>query len=280
MRSLAILLTTCTLLACGPTQQDGPPVFIAVPAEEDMTSGREDMPTMPPEEDMEPEMEPVEPDMPEDMPVQEEDTPPDMPAEEDMPVDLPPPDPCGNGVVDEGETCDGDCPRGCDDRDACTEDVLMGDPDQCTSVCMNTPIAACATFEGSYAGTFEIKAEEKVGSVVVNSMTCRSGTHTATVDVSRANVLEGEVTCTYSGGLTAFKRTQTGTLTGGIAPDGTFKARLVHEFGGFGGARDGSFTIEGTLMNGALIVDDTGRYLPNAMSAVAWQVEIKMGESP
>src|SRR5690606_7249026 len=33
---------------------------------------------------------------------------------------------CGNGELDEGELCEGDCPTSCVDPDLCTRDVLSG----------------------------------------------------------------------------------------------------------------------------------------------------------
>ena len=38
---------------------------------------------------------------------------------------------CGNGAVEEGETCDGDCPATCDDRNACTIDAFTGAAETC-----------------------------------------------------------------------------------------------------------------------------------------------------
>ena len=49
---------------------------------------------------------------------------------------------CGNGTLDPGETCDGDCPT-CEDADPCTEDVITGSADTCDLVCSTTPITAC-----------------------------------------------------------------------------------------------------------------------------------------
>lgn len=48
---------------------------------------------------------------------------------------------CGNGTVDTGETCDGNCPTSCNDNDPCTTDVLSGSA--CTTTCTYTPIAGC-----------------------------------------------------------------------------------------------------------------------------------------
>jgi len=199
--------------------------------------------------------------------------PPDMRPPDMGPPDMGPPDPCGNGRMDPGETCDGNCPRSCDDRNGCTEDVLMGDPDECTAECVSTPIAACDAYTGGYSGSYSIKTEEKLGSIVVNSMTC-TGTFSGSVDVMRMNPLEGTAMCSYSGSLGGFARSQSATLTGSLSPDGSFTGRLLHDFGS---VRDGSFTIDGSVRDGVLTVDEMKSYLPNAMSAVPWETTITFG---
>jgi hypothetical protein len=44
---------------------------------------------------------------------------------------------CGNGVTENGETCDppGSCPTSCDDGDPCTMDPMAGSASNCTAVC-------------------------------------------------------------------------------------------------------------------------------------------------
>ncbi len=49
---------------------------------------------------------------------------------------------CGNGTLDPGETCDGDCPT-CDDGDPCTEDVATGAAETCDVACSTTTVTAC-----------------------------------------------------------------------------------------------------------------------------------------
>ncbi len=49
---------------------------------------------------------------------------------------------CGNGTLDPGETCDGDCPT-CDDSDPCTQDVVAGAAETCNIVCTTTAVTAC-----------------------------------------------------------------------------------------------------------------------------------------
>ncbi len=55
---------------------------------------------------------------------------------------------CGNGDIDEGETCDGDCPTSCDDEDPCTDDLLTGSAANCTAECFFPPITACDSGDG------------------------------------------------------------------------------------------------------------------------------------
>lgn len=55
---------------------------------------------------------------------------------------------CGNGVVELGEICDGDCPTSCDDDNACTNDVLTGSESACNVTCSHTPVGVCADGDG------------------------------------------------------------------------------------------------------------------------------------
>lgn len=55
---------------------------------------------------------------------------------------------CGNGAVDDGESCDGDCPTECVDEDACTDDSLTGSADQCSARCTFTTISVCTSDDG------------------------------------------------------------------------------------------------------------------------------------
>jgi len=68
-------------------------------------------------------------------------------------VDVDCPVACGNGLVEEGETCDlglpaggGGCPTSCDDGDPCTVDFLDGAP--CHATCAHLPIAARVSGDG------------------------------------------------------------------------------------------------------------------------------------
>ena len=58
---------------------------------------------------------------------------------------------CGNGVIEAGELCDGDCPQAaaaCDDADVCTQDLLAGSAAQCNAQCVNNPINTCINGDG------------------------------------------------------------------------------------------------------------------------------------
>lgn len=55
---------------------------------------------------------------------------------------------CGDGIVDEAETCDGNCPSACDDGNACTTSRITGRPDRCNVQCSTTPVTACVDADG------------------------------------------------------------------------------------------------------------------------------------
>lgn len=55
---------------------------------------------------------------------------------------------CGNGVVDAGELCDGNCPSSCNDGNVCTMDRLTGSASTCDAQCTSSPINACANGDG------------------------------------------------------------------------------------------------------------------------------------
>jgi hypothetical protein len=64
----------------------------------------------------------------------------------DPPEAPPPPEACGNGQIDPGETCDpaGDCPKACPEI-TCTRQILVGSPNQCNVRCQEEKITACAS---------------------------------------------------------------------------------------------------------------------------------------
>ena len=75
---------------------------------------------------------------------------PDLPVIPDMNAS----DPCGDGVLDEGEACDtaiadgeeGACPSTCADEDVCTTDGVSGTG--CSATCTNAPITEPSTGDG------------------------------------------------------------------------------------------------------------------------------------
>ena len=174
--------------------------------------------------------------------------------------------PDASGYVDSSDDCDDGnsqaypgASESCDGVDTdCNE---VADP------------AGCAALEGTYTGSYEIRAEERLGSSVINAVHCTGGSHSVTVDLEAGDVLSGTATCTYGGSLSGFSSTQTATLTGTVDPDGSVSGRLVHDFGEH---RDGSFSFDGTITGGELTIEGTGGYRPNAMSAVAWDTEYSL----
>ena len=118
----------------------------------------------------------------------------------------------------------------CDDKRA---DVKPGGAEVCDGVdndCNGTiDGAGCATVAGSYTGTYEIYTAENLGSSVINEMRC-TGTSALTIDFKTTPVVKGTVTCKYAGGLTAFGKTQDGTIEATVKPDGTLDGKLTHKF--------------------------------------------------
>lgn len=55
---------------------------------------------------------------------------------------------CGDGKVDPGEKCDGNCPA-CDDKNPCTMDSATGTADACSLVCSHAKVAAGSNCGGS-----------------------------------------------------------------------------------------------------------------------------------
>lgn len=57
---------------------------------------------------------------------------------------------CGNGVIDDGETCDppGSCPTSCDSGHACARGTLTGSAATCDARCTYEPVAVCVDGDG------------------------------------------------------------------------------------------------------------------------------------
>ena len=50
---------------------------------------------------------------------------------------------CGNGTVDPGETCDGNCPPSCPAGTNCAPMLLSGTPSACNVQCVSVPVTTC-----------------------------------------------------------------------------------------------------------------------------------------
>jgi poly(3-hydroxybutyrate) depolymerase len=55
---------------------------------------------------------------------------------------------CGNGIVDDGELCDGDCPTSCDPIGSCQIAELVGSAEACDAQCLFTQITDCDDNDG------------------------------------------------------------------------------------------------------------------------------------
>jgi hypothetical protein len=157
----------------------------------------------------------------------------------------------------------------CDDDDAAihpnADEACNTADDDCDGT-----TAMCAGANGTYTGTYRIVTTERLGSSVINSMTC-TGTATITVALDGTPVLDGDATCTYTGGLTLFSRTQTATLEGTLLPDGTLEGRARHRFDG---STDRTITLTGTWADGTLTIEGTGSWRPHPMSVQPWEIEL------
>lgn len=99
-------------------------------------------------------------------------------------------DSCGNGVVDEGETCDGNCPTNCDDGDACTEDQLIGSAANCTAECTYNSITSCIDGDGccpsgcTGSNDSDCSTNSVVGDSCTSGSDCGSGFNCAQAPVT------------------------------------------------------------------------------------------------
>ncbi|MBA2661330.1 MAG: hypothetical protein H0U74_03495 [Bradymonadaceae bacterium] len=55
---------------------------------------------------------------------------------------------CGNGIIEPGELCDGNCPTSCTPPNSCTSSVLSGSASTCSSMCTNSAITQCISGDG------------------------------------------------------------------------------------------------------------------------------------
>ena len=117
---------------------------------------------------------------------------------------------CGDGSIDEGETCDppASCPTACDDEDACTVDSLEGSAAECTAACTTSPIVTCdddGCCPDQCDGTSDIDCAECENGVVELGETCDQDcpatcddAQACTVDTMTGAPDTCDVVCSYS----------------------------------------------------------------------------------
>jgi hypothetical protein len=172
---------------------------------------------------------------------------------------------------------DGDC----DDSEAAAHPGAVETCDQIDNDCdgaIDGPAGSgdlCGPLAGSFSGSYQIRALEKAGSIVVNNMTC-NGTAALTIDVTASPAVQGTVSCTRVGSIILFDENQSGMLTGSINPDGSVSGTLVHTYNG---SLTRSYSFAGALSGDQLVLTGTGSLLPHPMSTVPWEVDFTMDMS-
>jgi hypothetical protein len=128
----------------------------------------------------------------------------------------------------------------------------------------------CAALVGTYAGSYSHLTQEKLGTTVINSMSC-SGTGSASLVLTRKPGLQGTFTCVYSGGLGGFDSTQKMTISATVGIDGSVKGTIDHTYDDFGPLKR-TYNVTGTQTSTGLTLSGTGSWYPHPMSAVPWTV--------
>ncbi len=75
---------------------------------------------------------------------------------------------CGNGILEGGEVCDGNCPTSCDDGVACTDDVLNGT--ECSRACDYPAITAAMSGDACCPGGANANTDSDCNPVCGNSI--------------------------------------------------------------------------------------------------------------
>lgn len=117
---------------------------------------------------------------------------------------------CGNGIVEQGETCDGNCPASCNDGNACTADVKSGSPASCNVTCSHSPITACSPGDGCCPSGCNASTDSDCGATCGNGVvepgeicdgncpaSCNDG-NACTTDVKTGNAGNCDVVCTHA----------------------------------------------------------------------------------
>jgi hypothetical protein len=150
-----------------------------------------------------------------------------------------------------------------------------GRDNNCDGGIDGTPAAPnqCAALVGTYGGTYQHLAQEKLGATVINTMAC-NGTGSGSLVLNRNNALQGTFTCLAStGGGGLFDQSQSVALRAEVGLTGAVTGTVEHTY------RSSSidplkrtYNVTGTLNGSTLTLSGTGSFFPHPMSAVAWQV--------
>jgi hypothetical protein len=129
----------------------------------------------------------------------------------------------------------------------------------------------CTGLVGTYTGSYSHLTQEKLGTTVINSMSC-SGTGSASLALNRKPGVQGTFTCVYSGGLTLFSGNQRVTISANVGLDGAVKGTVEHVYNTFDNLKR-TYNVTGTQTATGLSLTGTGMWLPHPQSAVPWTVE-------
>lgn len=128
----------------------------------------------------------------------------------------------------------------------------------------------CTGLVGTYSGSYSHLTQEKLGTTVINSMSC-TGTGSASLVLGRKPGIQGMFTCVYSGGLTLFSQNQRVTISANVGLDGTVKGTVEHIYNTFDNLKR-TYNVTGTQTATGLQLTGTGSWFPHPQSAVAWTV--------
>jgi hypothetical protein len=126
----------------------------------------------------------------------------------------------------------------------------------------------CAALIGTYAGSYSHLTQEKIGTTVINSMSC-TGTGSAALALNRKPGIQGTFTCVYSGGLTLFSQNQRVTISANVKLDGTVTGTVEHVYNTFDNLKR-TYAVTGTQTATGLNLTGMSSWFPHPMSAVAW----------